>query len=305
MHAALRWTGLPYVASYVATYADIHADRHFAGRLVMLKDEYRRASPERREELVRQFRGIMDGLVLTNGVKKTTYPRRQTHTLDKVLADPACRPAGPTIRVLDVPSSIGIASLDTLNLLRSQYTVDAYVLGDISFEIRYDRERGCIYDEDGNLLQVKIAGGFFSTHRGHSAGNDYGLLARLLLLPLDVVAWGLKQRYRSWTSPQTVPVYLVHPDVETKLGNGVLQVQKVDVFREIPGTYDLILSFNLLQRNYFPLDQIAHGIANLQKALADGGVLVVGSPDEGGLSAYRVFRKCGDRLKLVRREGEC
>ena len=39
-------------------------------------------------------------------------------------------------------------------MLSQYYTIRAYVLGDLCFHIHYDTARGCVFDEDFNLLQV-------------------------------------------------------------------------------------------------------------------------------------------------------
>ena len=44
-----------------------------------------------------------------------------------------------------------------------------------------------------------------------------------------------------------------------------------------PGRYDLILSFNLLQRSYYPPDIIEAGVQNLAASLCEGGLLIIGN----------------------------
>ena len=51
-------------------------------------------------------------------------------------------------------SSSGVAALDSIEMLSQYYTIRAYVLGDLCFHIHYDTARGCVFDEDFNLLQV-------------------------------------------------------------------------------------------------------------------------------------------------------
>ena len=298
-----NWTGLPFVISYAAGYGERHALRHFAGVVPALRDAYANAHGAERERLARQFDGILRGLVLPNGVSKATYAKRQNIVLEGVLADPACGLGTGALRVLDVPASSGIASLDSFRLLNRFYQVRRYVLGDLSFQVLYDPDRECVFDEAGRLLQVRRGDRFFSMHRVHAHGSDVSALTRLLLLPLTARARDLERRYRFDDARTLVPISLVHPEVETILGNGVAGVERVDVFERVPGTYDLILCFNLLQRNYFPPEWIARGTANLAAALCEGGLLITGSPDANGSSGYRVARKQGGALVTVKQEG--
>ena len=214
------------------------------------------------------------------------------------------RAAGPpekAIRVLDVPASTGIASLASYERLRRDYRISRYVLGDQCFRVLYDPDRGCLFDEDGHLLQVRERSRFFSIYRPHARGNDSSPLTRALLLPFTLRSWYLKRRHRLSGATDPVPILLTHPDIEPHLADGVMQLERVNVFEDIPGEYDLILSFNLLQRNYFPPAAIARGMEKLGNALSEDGVLVVGSPDVGG--THLVARKQGGRVVIVKQTG--
>lgn len=302
-YRALTWTGLPYLLSYIAGYGATHSAANFAGNLIPLRDEYPNSTRDRKQRLAHRFDAIVDALVLPNGVRRTTYPARQNAVVERVLADEACRPNTSELRVLDLPASSGIASLGTLDLLSRQYRVGCYVLADLSFQALYDPERGCIFDEQGHLLQVQRRKRFFSIYRPHASGNEVSVLTNLLLLPLTVASWHLKRKFRFSAARDLLPVRLIHPEVEARLDNGVLALKKVDVFQDLGDQYDLILSFNLLQRNYFSAEAIARGMENLRRGLRDGGVLVMGSPDVHGSSAFLVARRRGGDLVIVRREG--
>lgn len=68
----------------------------------------------------------------------------------------------------------------------------------------------------------------------------------------------------------------MHFDVERLFPAGVFRVEQMVVFQRIPGTYDVIMSFNQLQQNYFPRDVIARGVDHLDAALTEAGLLVMG-----------------------------
>lgn len=298
LRRALQRTGIPYVIGFVARYRRAHSDANFAGSLLELKADYARAPAERRPALSARFEAIVYGLVLPNGVRKTTYSRRQQEVLSKVLAHEGCTLNGGAIRVLDVPSSAGMDSLHSYAVLSERYPIASYVLGDLCFEIVYDPRRRCVFDEEGNLLQVRLGKRFFAIYRARVSGDNYTWLTRLLVLPLDLYASYLKKRYPHTESEGNFRIRVVHPDVEALVADGVLQLAKMDVFENINGTYDLILSFNLLQRTYFPPERIALGVENLGHALAEGGLMVIGNTE-----SFVVLRKRGGQLLPLVREG--
>jgi hypothetical protein len=291
----LRWTGLAHVLSYIAAYDETHDLGNFAGNLVVLHQQYSRSSADEKEKLAQQFYMIMDSLVMPNGVQKTTSPMRQHSILAKVLADERYRPRKSAITVLDVPSSSGVAALDSIAVLSEYYTIRAYVLGDLCFQIYYDTGRECVFDEDFNLLQVRFEKRFFSIHRGHRSGDVYTPLTGVLLFPLDVVAWYLKKKYVYSTKSHTVPIFLIHPDVDARLRRGDFSLSKMDVFKGIGEHYDLILSFNFLQQNYFPGEQVARGVENLTNALNEQGFLIMGNDE-----SFSVAQKREGKLVVIK-----
>jgi chemotaxis methyl-accepting protein methylase len=72
----------------------------------------------------------------------------------------------------------------------------------------------------------------------------------------------------------------------------------MDVFQPISGSYDLILSFNLLQESYFPRETIEAGISNLAASLNEGGLLIMGNTE-----SFLALQKKGGSLIPRLREG--
>jgi hypothetical protein len=270
-------TGLPYAASFMLRYRERHRIANFAGNLQALQASYPGASADARAPLLKQFDSIVDALVMPNAVTKTSYANRLSRSLSAVLS--AVPLPGTEIRVLDLPASTGVASLQSLALLRQRYRVISYVLGDKYHRILYDVRRRCIFDEQGNLLQVGFRQYYFSIYRGHVSGDEYTLLSSCLLFPHSVLAWYLRKRYRFEQRSDYLRLLVVHPEVETLLDQNILHLKVMDVFQPIEGRYELILSFNLLQRNYFPPDRITAGVNNLAESLCEGGVLVLGNTE--------------------------
>jgi hypothetical protein len=270
-------TGLPYAASFLSSYSERHRIANFAGNLEELKVAYSDTRAEARAELSRQFDSVVDALVMPNDVKKTTYANRVTRSLSAVLS--AVQLPNSEIHVLDLPASTGVASLQSLTVLREKYRVTSYVLGDKYHRILYDRRRRCIFDEHGHLLQVAFRKYYFSVYRGHASGDEHTFLSKCLLFPHSVMAWYLRKRYGFKLGREYRQLLVVHPEVEKLLDQGIFHLQEMDIFQPIPGCYELILSFNLLQRNYFPPDTIKAGVDNLTASLSEGGVLILGNTE--------------------------
>lgn len=299
VYRALRPTGLPYLLSFLAKYSAESRSVNFAGEWSALKAEYRPAGPEERKAISRRFVEIADAIVLPNGVRKTTYPARHDPILRIVGEDPQFAIERDTLRVLEVPSSIGLTSLDVHESLSKRYRIEKYVLADLAWDVLIDPERGCVFDEAGNLLQVRHGRRFFSVYRPQVSGNLYGVAASSLLAPLNLVSSYFKKKYRASESRRLDRVALVHPDVEARIGPNGFSLEKMDVFSEVRGEFDLILSFNLLQKNYFPEERIQEGFANLTGALSEGGLLVMGNTE-----SFAVWRKVQGRPTLLHRSGD-
>ncbi len=298
IHRTLRPTGIPYFLSYIANYQKEHHLSNFAGNLLQVKEEYLRSTGEKKEHLSNQFHSIMDSLILKNGVKKTTYPMRQNTIVARVLQENSCKVEKENLSVLDLPASGGTASLDSYDQFSKYYAIREYVLGDLNFKIHYDARRGCVYDEEGDLLQVRLKKQFFSIYQPQRLGDRCNRITKGLLLPLTVMSRHLKKRYGEASSNHD-EILLLHPDVEKKLRSGIFSIQKMDVFKKIRGNYDIVISFNLLQRNYFPRHLIQLGTENLKRVINEGGLLIMGNTE-----SFAAFKKRNGELSLMAKEGD-
>ena len=242
----------------------------------------------------------MHHITLPNGVAKTTHANRLAPALSAVLS--AVRLPHSEVRVLDLPSSTGITSLDTFALLQERYRVTSYVLGDFNHSILYDPARRCIFDEQGNLLQIACGRVFFKLYRGGVFGSQYTFKMKCLALPHRITAWCLRRRYRFERSSTYRRLLLINPEIERFLGEGVFHLEEMDIFQPIPGCYDLILSFHLLQPLYFPADAIEAGVKNLAASLCEGGLLIIGIT--GSEESYIALQKQDGSLISRLQEGK-
>jgi hypothetical protein len=267
-----------------------------AGNLEDVTVAYAASDAEAKTDLSQQFDAIVDQLTMPNGVTKTTYADRYTSSLSAALA--VVQLPRLEIDVLDLPASSGIACRSSLALLQEKYRVKSYVLGDLYHGVLYDSVRRCIFDERGNLLQVGFKRVFFSLYRCGISGDRKAFFARCASFPHWVVAWLFRQRYRFEPKGKYQRLVVVHPRVQQILDQGVCRLEEMDVFEAIPGRYDLILSFHLLQRLYFSQTKIEAGIRNLGAALSEGGFLIVGNAE-----SFTVYQEQNGSLVLKLRGG--
>jgi hypothetical protein len=296
---SLKSTGVPYFLNFLATYRKNHRSSNFAGNLSLVKDEYLKSSGKERKLLSARFDAIIDNLVMKNGVKKTTYSMRHNRMVSAIFSEKKIRIEKDKLKVLDIPSSVGTSSLDIYEILSQHYKISSYVLGDLYLKIYYDAERACIYDEEGNLLQTKLRKQFFDIYRPLVSGDTYNIVTDCLLLPVNLRSWYLKKKYRFREDAHYHPIMLLHPDVERKLNDGIFSIRKIDVFEEIKEKFDMIISFNLLQKNYFPRKLIQRGKENLVNALSEGGLLIMGNT-----VSFSVSMKNRGELLLIEKRGD-
>jgi hypothetical protein len=268
---------LKRAANRIVSYTELdHFIADFAGNLSQLKMAYAAGNSETKAKLSQQFDCIVDQLTLANGVSKSTWANRHASVLSAVLS--AVKIPRSEIRVLDLPSSTGAASIGCLEQLQqSGYRVTSYVLGDKYHTILFDPQRRCIFDEAGNLLQVGFKRFFFSLYRVGRLYDRHLILIAVLSLPHRVVARYLRKRYSFTPVNAYQRLWIIHPEVERLIDRGVFTAQEMDVFQPIQTQYDLILSFYLLHLSYFRADAISVGIKNLAAALRNYGLLIVGN----------------------------
>lgn len=241
---------------------NLRSDR-FAGTL--LKDNLS-------EEL---FAGIMHSLIFPGGVRKTTAYGRNVGILEYLLAEGQIEFPKHSLSVLDMGASGGLDAISTYQFLSRKTKVEHYTLGDLYTHVSYDPKRGLIFDQDGNLIQIKRRFGFVSTN---FECNTY--VRKLLSWPKRLRPWLLERRYRRFSdSTDLIEIPLVHPDSK-------FSMKRMDVFEPIQESFDFVICMHLLIERYFLKSKIEDGIKNLQAILNPGGYLLVGASDD-----YRLFHK--------------
>ncbi len=220
------------------------------------------------------FLRIYNALIFPNGVRKTTGRARNTGPLRALSDRGIIGQPGTRLRVLEVGASAGLDALATRALLEERgAVVDRYDLRDLHTHILYDPQRGLVFDEDKNLVQVDFGTHFVGIHFSYARPYQ-----RVLNAPKQLRPWLLSKRLRWEDSPHMVRIPLVHADVDLS-ERSPFRLQRANVFEPIEGEYDLVICMHLLVSRYFDDATIERGIQNLTRNLAPGGVLVVGAAE--------------------------
>ena len=229
-----------------------------------------------------EFTAICHALIFPNGVRKTTKRGRNTAVF-RDLIDTGALPLPPTSRVLDIGASGGLDALATFELLSQRSAVSKYTLGDLYTCVLYDRERGLVFDEDNNLLQVRRGSSFVSTNFSYNYGFQ-----RLTNLPKRIRPWLLGRHYAFKPGPNVMRLPLAHRQLAIDSPASPFKLRRMNVFEPIADVFDVIICMHLLVPRYFSAQAIESGIRNLSAALAVGGSLIVGATED-----FRVVRRVG------------
>jgi hypothetical protein len=248
------------------------------------------ASPEERERLED---GFFTSLRLPgNGTYKTTYHRRLNDLNDLALQHlPANRP----LNVMDVAVSSGVSTAEWIMQLRAAGVEHRMVAGDLvvrAFLIEVSKFFRVLVDRHGRLLQVDVNGsGICLPPALHVHTNPRRLLALLTNLPMLLAGYAIAAaaaaavRSSSNRSGKTFgmkyrPLELVSsalsslPDVQI-IEDNILADTSTD-------TVDVLRAANILNKVYFDRETLGRMVANLQRRLRPGGLMIVCRTDYGG-----------------------
>ncbi len=240
----------PHIAAFLGNCGGANRRRaRFAGNLL------------RHDLTEAEFLAIYHSLIFPNGVRKTTAPERNSMVMRRVLE--AGYVGRKKIRVLEVGASAGLDALATWKLLRGAgCDVERYDLGDLFTEVRYDRRRGLVFDEDGRLLQVDLGSRFVAIYFSYNHP-----LQRITNLPKRLRPWALKRRLKYDPSAPVVRIPLVHPDLGVARGDTPFRLKRMNVFDPIDERYDLVVCMHLLVERYFDQATIDRAVDNLARSL--------------------------------------
>ena len=259
---------------------------------------FMRARAEGLLELECEF---LAGLVLRNGVIKTTHLHRLDDTLGPMVAAARELPNRP-VRLLDVGCSSGLATVEMHRAFAQAGLPCETVGADLMTTAKYvARTDGCglLFDAARRVLQVDI---------GDWAISWKPSRREALLRPLRFA----KARWLATVGSRPFRDALIHPSPEFRIVDVSLlssaaestpgiRIVEEDILTPQPkGTFDLIRAANVLNRLYFSPSQIVSMTEALCRRLVEGGLLLIARSRElTRTSDGTLFRKAAGRLQTV------
>lgn len=234
----------------------------------------------RHDLTIDEFLAIYHSLIFPNGVRKTTLPARNIEVIRELFFKNLL-PDKKTIRILDIGSSAGLDAFNTYEFLRTHYHISQYVLGDLYTKLLYEPDLGLVFDEDRNLLQVRVKQGFFAMHFSYQYA-----IQKILFYPKYLKTTSLRKSLLKLKPKKLITIPLCHTKVDITSISTPFKLQRMDVFNPPQQQFDLIICMHLLVSRYFSKQQIDQGTQNLLSMLNESGVLIVGAREK-----FDVFKK--------------
>ena len=253
---------------------------------------------------------LFERIVDVRGAFKRTYPDRFAEFDARLIeAWRAKPPANGTVHVLDAAVSDGSTSLSLMA------SVEKLTGGDFRFSAtdldgRYQRlsrkgapQRRVIATPAGEIVQI-VTPPFLFTHRESK-----------LIFPVNRMLRPAAQRWadalvadwrRGDASVQARDILLLAPQLRHRVETDArVQFRAWDILEPWPGDKaHCVRAMNVLNHGYFDDAQMATVMRHLFDALADGGLIAMGSNEDAGTSVDGIVcRRVGDGLEAVESVG--
>lgn len=212
--------------------------------------------------------------------KTTDYDRFPQTT--RLLAE---LPFEPPPVVLDVGASDGSAALAVMKKLRftRYYVTDRHIKAHV-----YPTHKGMFLSDMDARPWLYVNRCFVIHNDLDGAEWPYNAIAARVFKTFDAS----KRRDER-------DIYMINPDLAAKRGDRI-RIEQYSIFDAWEHEKaDLVIAANLLNRGYFPDDDLRAGLRNLRNAMHDGAVLAVienRNTDDGSVEQSSIFRRSGNRF---------
>ena len=251
-------------------------------------------------------RAFFAGLLLRNGVYKTTEPNRMESVLPG-LVEHASRLRAQPLRTLDVACSSGVTTVELHRALSAAGLAPETLGTDLALDADYverEGESAMLFDSAGRLLQVEI-GNWASPWRWRPRDRAVrpALLARARRLVAREQDLFLRARHEATPGLRSTRLALLASSAMQAIN---VRFEEEDILApRNMGPFHIIRAANILNRAYFSEVMLVRMLDALRARLAEGGLMLVlrthGSPP---VQHGTLVRRNGVRLEIVTRMGE-
>jgi hypothetical protein len=250
------------------------------------------------DALIKAERVFFTGLQLSNGTFKTTADRR----LDDVneLVTTLLLPCDSQLRIMDVAVSSGVSTAEWSDHLLAHGIDHRMTAGDAEPEgvlLHIRRRAAILWQSDGYPLALQLGRRCIYLDRSRRS-------TRVLRWPLRHLFTLVMSAACQWLGHRWIcPVCLVSPRVANHYVIRVIRDDILDPAR-FTNQFDVCRAANILNREYFPDNQLRLMVRNLRARLRANGLLVVcRSTYRHGTWVNRatILRRVGDRMEVIGR----
>lgn len=250
---------------------------------------------------------ILRRFALANGTYRRTYDARfEEFDADAVRQAKKFLKPNELLRVHDVAVSDGRTACDFFEKLKRHFSKIHYHATDLYTEVRVINSREkpknrIVKDEDGNLLQIIFPPFVFNVPEKDN----------LLLFPINRLLLKLlmnKDRRKKWMKlenarEQRMSIFS-HNALRTEKREPGFSLGAYDIFNKMPAEYDIVRAMNVINKSYFNEEEAKVIIKNMEEALKDPGLLLIGSNKDAGSEVNgNIFLKKKGKMHMVSKTG--
>lgn len=249
-------------------------------------------------------------LAMANGSFKKTH-RNRFNVFDKKALSTIGElfPEDRVLKVHDLAISDGRTTVPFFNVLAQGYQLNLeFLASDYAAEFTAYRAKGTnrriILDRQGNLIQHVMPPFVFN-----AVWPEHPLYYPVNTVLRKTIGWALahKMRHDIEKNPQGFvkqDILLLCDECKTLMDDPRFTFRAYDLLAGPVGHHHVIRAMNILNASYFSPEQMRVAVANIASSLAEGGILITGSNEEGGTEVRGgIYRKKGNHFDALYESG--